>query len=249
MKPSRLAWLVVAVLAFLGGVLAADPSPSPSPSRETPRTNDRRWNIRTEVLDVVMPQEKALAWLPALQDENKIADAVAAVLDATKKKEVTLAGYPVVWAKDGEMMTSETTDERIYPTQFAPPPDEPGSHFKGSPPTAETVEMAFPTAFEKRNVGVRLEVNTQVLDGGKSIGLACQVQHVYLLDWDNYESTRSKTGGVVTVKQPHFFVAKDSFSATLKNGAYVLVGFHNLSVPEGAVELFILHVTATGPMN
>ncbi len=192
-----------------------------------------------------MTQEKALAWLPALRDEDKIAGAVAEILDAVKKKEVALAGYPTVWARDGQKTTSETIDEKIYPTQFAPP-DEPQTVGVATKPTLET---AFPTAFEKRNVGVTLELEPVVLDGGKLIDLTCQMQHVYLRDWDAYEATRSRTGVVVTVKQPLFFTVKDSFSFALGNGCFALVGVHKVLVPENSIELFILHVTAVPPTH
>ena len=235
------------ITAFLivvpGVLLAADPTPSPPGGKKL--ADDRYWIIRAEALAVVMPQEKALAWLPELQDESKIAGAFSEILDAIKRKEVTLAGYPLVSVHDGSKGTSETIDEKIYPTQFEPP-SEPGDIVPF--PTAH-LETAFSTAFEKRNVGVTLELNATVRAEGKLIDVTSQVQHVSLREWDTYEATRSKTGTVVTVKQPLFFTAKDFFDATLKNGAYVLVGFHKLIIPEGSVELFILHVSAAAPTN
>ena len=51
---------------------------------------------------VALPEEKALALLPDLQDDAKIDAAWAQLMEALKRKEATLTGYPVVQTIEGQ---------------------------------------------------------------------------------------------------------------------------------------------------
>ncbi len=72
--------------------------------------------VRVDVLMLSMPEEKMLAVLPDLLDREKIEKMVPELLEAVKRKEITLVGYQFVTTKNGQRAVAETVKEIRYPT-------------------------------------------------------------------------------------------------------------------------------------
>ena len=235
----------LALCCLLSPLLACAQQTPPSPAPQAVVKPAPLWNVRTELLVVDLPQEKALALLPDLRDETKIDGAYVQIIELIQHKEATLVGYPVVQTRSGQKGTSETIDEMIYPTQFQPPVFLSSG---ATPPFAAAAAagnlMACPTNFEKRNLGVTLEIEPVVGPGGKWIDLNLQPQHVVFEGFDWFETGKNdKT--TASLPQPRFFTTKVSTSFMVRNGQRVLCEMHKLLKPEGQVELFILQATTS----
>jgi hypothetical protein len=196
-----------------------------------------------------MPQEKALALLPELRSADKIEAAVAQILAAIDRKEAILTGYPIIYILDGERGVTETIEEKRYPTEFEPPQSQRNSEQPSpsapNPVPTTTIDPALPTAFETRNLGVTLEVEPRVLEGGRSIRLSVLPQWVALLKFESYDSVKDKHGRVMRIDQPQFFTTKSNAQLVVQNGQRILLGVHKVPQPENHLQLFILQATAT----
>jgi len=237
-------------------------------SPETPAAADRKaavdkkppepkWNVRTDVLMVAMPQEKLLPLLPGLRDPKKIDAAVEQLLTAVQHKEAILTGYPTVLTTDGARGVSEAIVEKRYPTEFEPPRTPqtvaapvPAPAGAPTPPVAAAEpapsnDVAIPTAFETRNVGPSLEVEPQVNAKGDIIYLNIIPQRVELLDFDSYAVARTSSGKIVKIEQPRFFTSKVTIGFAIPNGQRALIAVHLLAKPENYLEVFIVQAIAT----
>ena len=213
--------LTAAPLIRADELKAIAPAPSPAP---TPGLLGK-WSVRVEVFMVALPQEKALALLPALRDDAKIDAACAELTEMIKHKEATLTGYPLLVLGEGtELAWSQTNLEKIYPTQFQPP--------------------QTPTSFEKRNVGPELRARCQVSGDGSSIGLQVEVKRVELLGFDAYKTEPPRDGAAPAIEQPLFFSTIASTTVTVRSGQRTLLGVHQLVRPDGYTEFFVLQATA-----
>lgn len=198
---------------------------------------------------VAMPQEKALALLPDLRDSAKIEAAVAQILKLIDLKEATLTGYPVVHTLDGERGVAESIIEKKYPTEFEPPttPQNVGAT-AALPPANAVSDMAMPTAFEVRNLGVSLEVQAHVSAMGDWIRIDTVPQRTALLGFDAYDAMKTASGKIVKIDQPLFATTKTNASLKLRNGQRCLLAVHKLHQPEHQMEIFIIQAIAT-PMK
>ena len=251
MKLLSLLQIGVTVLALATHIHAQEQPVSPWATPDPKKVP--KWNVRVEVMAVSMPQEKALAWLPELLDESKIEGVVPKIVEGIQRKEVTLIGYQMALTLDDITSTTETIVEEIYPTQYEPPTGRSGAGAAPTPtpapnPGATPVGdvMAFPTAFEKRNTGLTLEVQSaQVIDHGKRVLASIRFQDVSLPGWTAYEASKTSSGKLVRIKQPIFFAAKSTARTTTPNGHFILFGAHKLEKPAGTIALYLLRFTAT----
>ena len=203
---------------------------------------EHRWLTRTEVLFVALPTEKALAWLPDLRDESKVDATYGQLIAAIERKEARLIGDPVVYTPSDQKATTEAIFEKIYPTQYEVPsaPQNPGA--SAVPATAHYDSV--PTAFEKRNAGVTVEVEPKVRDErGQRVQVLMSAQHV---EYDGMDAFQFQRGPDVTgkIEQPRFFTNKESFETTIRSGQRVLIGAHK-SQHTDEIELHVLQVTVT----
>ncbi len=76
------------------------------------------YQVRIGVLMVSMPEEKYLALMPDLLDKAKIYKVVSAILDAVKRKEMVLEGYPFLVTKSAERAGIETNCEKSGPCDW-----------------------------------------------------------------------------------------------------------------------------------
>ena len=163
-----------------------------------------------------------------------------------QQKGVDLLSAPRVTTKSGQKATVEIIQEFIYPTQFQPPqipqtistPVVSGlvggasSGGSGSFPVTPTT----PTAFEKRNTGVTLEVEPVIGPDNYTIDLNLQPQVVEFDGFINYGSpiqtvsqnalgiTTTNTLTANVINQPVFDTRKVSTSVSVYDGATVVLG-------------------------
>ena len=161
-----------------------------------------------------------------------------------QQKGVDLLSAPRVTAKSGQKATIEIIREFIYPTQFQPPqiPQTIGSTsgstlgVNGGSAPSFPVTPTTPTAFEKRNTGVTLEVDPIIGPDNFTIDLTLQPQVVDFDGFINYGSpiqtvTQNALGisqtNVLTpnvINQPVFSVRKVSTSVSIYDGSTVVLG-------------------------
>jgi general secretion pathway protein D len=164
-----------------------------------------------------------------------------------QKKGVDLLSAPRVTTKSGQRATIEIIREFKYPTEFSPPqiPQQfggnvggiavggAGGNTNGSFPVTPTT----PTAFEKRDTGVTLEVEPTIGPDGYSIDMQLLPQVVEFEGFINYGSpiqttnTNPITGLTTTniltpniINQPVFSTRKVSTNVTVFDGATVVLG-------------------------
>lgn len=253
----RLFGSILACAAFVETSLAQTPAQAPvisapvatgavSVASQTPPASPQ-WNVRVEALMVNLPEEKAIPFLRELLSTDQVDAAVDKLLAAVERKEATLTGYPVVQTHTGERATTESVIEKLYPTHFELPTVLGSSKDLQSTASraAEAPNYVLPTGFEKRNVGVTLEVEPTVLPGGERINLNLQLQRVIIMGVDSYDAFRVPTGATGKIEQPRFNTLKDSVSTTLRNNQWMLLSVHKLMEGPDLVEFFLIRSIAT----
>ncbi len=163
-----------------------------------------------------------------------------------QKKGVDLLSAPRVTTKSGQRAVIEVIREFKYPTEFSAPqiPQTIGSTGTNSILGGATsgggsfpVTPTTPTAFEKRDVGVTLEVEPTIGPDGYSIDMQLAPQVVEFEGFINYgspiqtTSTNPLTGATTTnvltpniINQPIFSTRKVSTNVTVFDGATVVLG-------------------------
>jgi hypothetical protein len=235
------------------GLAPAPPSLTPGPVDAEREFSERleaqkkkqleaKWNIRTDVLMVAVPQDRAIQLLVELQtdDDREVEAAFAQIQELIAKKAATLIAWPSLVTLDGQRAVVETIVEKRYPSEFSPPvsPSVTGSNL------VDQVNSALPESFETRNSGTTLEVSATVMDEGKRIHVDIVPQRVALIGWKNYKVGK-KDVGLVDIDQPEFATEKVTTSLILRNGARSLIAVHRLESPADHIEFFILHAQAT----
>ncbi len=164
-----------------------------------------------------------------------------------QKKGIDLLSAPRVTTKRGQIAQIEVIREFKYPTEFSPPqiPQTVGATGAaggllgggggggGSFPVTPTT----PTAFEKKDVGVTLEVEPNILPDGYSIEMRLVPQVVEFEGFINYgspiqtTSTNPITGQTTTniltpntINQPIFSTRKVNTNVIVYDGATVVLG-------------------------
>ncbi len=192
--------------------------------------------IRVEVLMLSMPEEKFATLAPDLLDPAKIEKALPDLLDAVKRKEITLEGCPMIVATSGERATVETVVEYESLETTKPPPifdiptiapDMPGGGWQ--------------VTSENRNVGVTFEVKP-VASANGLIQMNVAPMHVELLGHDYFVIPAGKKEDSLYDGpwQPTFYTMKATTSLTLRSGRHLLLAVHKKAKPAGTVEIFII---------
>lgn len=178
-----------------------------------------------------------------------------AVRALNQMKGVDLLSAPRVTTKSGQKAVIEIIREFIYPTQFQPP--QIPSNFRtgdsissgvlnpltgvitgntSSSSGAFPVTPTTPTAFEKRNTGVTLDVEPTIGPDGFTIDLTLSPQVVDFDGFINYGSPITTTApGVLgttqrvtltdnVINQPIFSVRKVTTSVSVYDGSTVILG-------------------------
>ncbi|MGV3660855.1 MAG: M56 family metallopeptidase [Prosthecobacter sp.] len=141
------------------------------------------------------------------------------------KDEVRILSTPTVTTRNGQRAMVEIVRDLLYPTEFDPP-----VHAK-----ANLFTPATPTAFESRPVGLRIDLQPQVVQDGV-IELTTTPEITQFLGFVEYGSPiRSEVTGpdgkvtetLVTpnrIQQPVFHSMKTSTTVTMFDGQYLVIG-------------------------
>jgi general secretion pathway protein D len=164
-----------------------------------------------------------------------------------QKKGVDLLSAPRVTTKSGQRAVVEVIREFKYPTEFSAPQIPQtlgagaaallGGGIGGGGGGSFPVTPTTPTAFEKRDTGVTLEVEPTIGPDGYSIDMQLAPQVVEFEGFINYGSpiqttstnpiTGASTTNVLTpniINQPIFSTRKVSTNVTVFDGATVVLG-------------------------
>lgn len=147
-------------------------------------------------------------------------------------KGVDVVSTPSVVTKSGQRANISIVRELIYPTEFDPPQIPQNVDGSGTAP----VTPATPTAFEKRDVGVTLEVEPVVGDNNRTVDLNLVPSSVEFEGFINYGSpistaTVDALGNATLTQltenriiQPVFRTNKVTTSVTVWDGNTVVLG-------------------------
>ncbi|MBI3985495.1 MAG: hypothetical protein HY343_01120, partial [Lentisphaerae bacterium] len=144
-----------------------------------------------------------------------------------------LLSAPKVTTKSGMNAEIKIVRELIYPTQFEQTSEAVGTGAAGATGAAGTTTrvVVTPSGFEKRDVGVILNVTPVVGPDGYTIDLTMLPQVVELVDWVNYGSTVTTTdssGNPQTesrpMPQPVFNSRNITTSISIWDGETVVMG-------------------------
>ncbi len=171
-----------------------------------------------------------------------------------QKKSTDLMTQPATVTRSGQTSKIEVIREFIYPTEYEPPelPNTVGGeqfvdintgNIVGQNTPLTPITPAMPTAFEKRDVGVVLEVNPIVSADRRYIELSLKPEVTNFDGFVNYGtpissgssssfdfgglSESSSTFGEVTpnrILQPVFSIIRTDTSVTIADGATIVLG-------------------------
>jgi hypothetical protein len=149
-------------------------------------------------------------------------DLRAKVLEEVKKKEdARMIDTSIVTTRSGQRAKVESTEEKIYPTEFDPPVAAASKDKDGN--GKEVVAPPLPTAFEMRPVGITLEVDPVIGADGVSVDLNIAPEIVYQNDDTLFAKWKTKEAEA-EITQPVFYSLKMSTSITLISGQAHLAG-------------------------
>jgi general secretion pathway protein D len=159
-----------------------------------------------------------------------------------QKKNVDMMAQPSTVTRSGQSSKIEIIREFIYPTEYEPP-ELPqgggGSTVLGGTSAAQIATPATPTAFEKRDVGIMLEV-LPVADANKHyVDITVAPSFVQFDGFVNYgspiqsQATAISAGGVIipstvtltenTILMPIFSTQRTSTQLTVADGATIAI--------------------------
>jgi hypothetical protein len=227
--------------------------------------------IHCELQVVAVPEADALPLVEQMKDPAQIERGYEAIQVMLARKKATLIGWPCVITKSGQRAVAENVTEIRYATEFLPAPDGARNAAPvaghGAPPgdarpaaanakaevaaenpphgagAAVKVPEVFPSAFEKRDTGVTLELEP-TLSELEPLRIDIQIvpQHVRLLRFE--QRVTETQGRKVIVEQPVFETNKVSTNICISSGQRVLLGTFRVTEPPGCIELFIFKATA-----
>jgi general secretion pathway protein D len=156
-------------------------------------------------------------------------------------KGVDLMAAPSVVTKSGQRANIAIVREFIYPTEFDPPqipqtvgqtPVGQGLVLVGTAPPVNPVTPATPTAFEKRDVGITLEVEPVISEDSKTVELNLVPSAVEFEGFIDYGEPIKFSGslageGIATenhIFQPVFRTNKVTTSVSVWDGNTIVIG-------------------------
>ncbi|EDY19228.1 hypothetical protein CfE428DRAFT_3405 [Chthoniobacter flavus Ellin428] len=230
------ALLALIATAGLGGSLAWGEEP-PSQAR-----------IRVDVQMVSVSVAQALHLVPALRDRKTAPAAWTQLQKMIGDGKATLIDWPVVWSESGQRVVTQSVVEYRYATEPMPPnPPQPFSE-------AELKEMArlypwwgafTPSAFETRNVGASLEIESLMAPGYQLIDLSLVSSYLRFAGFRQWRGQESPLGVSGVQQRPEFQSAKATTYLSIRRDEPTLVGVFVFAEPQPHVELHILHARWT----
>lgn len=146
-----------------------------------------------------------------------------ALLKLQNPPKAELLGTASVTTKSGQRASSESVQEHVYATEYAPAA---GRKPKSPPVPATTsgVDVPTPTAFEMKPVGLRLEVDPVVGPDGKTIDLNLAPEFVRYFGEDATLKLPTEGGERDVQTKPRFYSMKVQTAVSVTDGGSALIG-------------------------
>lgn len=166
---------------------------------------------------------------PASADATKLREQVQ---EMVAKNEAKVLETLLSTSKSGQKATTEAIHEFIYPTEYEPP-QLPGSFGKAddavppspAPPNKPSpLFNGVPTAFDTRNLGSTLEIETTIGVDNKLIDLHFVPELVWHTGTTTWHEGKDAVGNPFKFAQPDIYVLRTKTSITCISGQYTLTG-------------------------
>jgi len=214
------AWTIILGTAFIVAFSGCKKK-APAPVKAEPRVG-----VYLEVQVFRMPRLLAVASVLNQPKNTNYAVVLKRVQDLVAEKKAELVGNPSIITLSGNRAVVESVLEHKYPTEFSAPerppntgstnPEEPKANVATGVPREI---FATPTAFEKRDVGVTLEIEPGFDPKFNIITFQTAVAFITL-----QESSRFVADGGEIVEQPNFYAKKISTNGSVRNGGVAFLG-------------------------
>lgn len=155
------------------------------------------------------------------------------LVNLVKEGKGKLVGSISVSTKSGQRATSESTHEHIYPTTYEPAKGR-QSHSPAVPSEFTAVDLASPTSFEMRPVGVRLEVDPLLSADHAIIDLNIAPEAVIHLGEKAVMTLPHGTGEKEVQTMPKFYSMKNTTTLAMRPGGTAFCGMHTPPNEDGS---------------
>ena len=157
-------------------------------------------------------------------DSTPLYEEVAELVEAEKAKSVEVIAGRV--SPSGERIKIESIDEVIYPTEYDPAEipnqitldkDSNADLIPGTPPN--------PTAFETRNTGITVELETSIDENNRLLDVNLAPEHVEYYERDYHVAEEDARDSLLAnVWSPRFYTMRVATRIRMKPDSIVLVG-------------------------
>ncbi len=208
---------------------------------------DKPKMVRVMVEFIEMPHEVLTDLL--FDDRPESADATGLrkkVQGLVKEGTAKVMETQVVTARSGDKSLAESAHELIFPTEYEPPcvpervtvPDSGEAMGTSSAKAlAALVTTPTPTAFETRNVGSTLEVESTLGGSDRIIDLRFAPSLVWYEGNTTWQERTDPLGNKTAIEMPDFYSLRLEMSLTLIPGQYVMAGVLSPKDDEGKADL------------
>ena len=135
-----------------------------------------------------------------------------------------VTGSVAVTTKPGQRARAHSAKDLPYPTEFDPAKGR-AEHAPDVPKSFTGTDVATPTAFEVRPVGVKVEAEPTISAGSPTIDLNVDAELTEKVDEAVHQQIPlGKKQMLATIKQPVFHTIRTTCSVTVANGGSALAG-------------------------
>jgi len=224
------------VLVFAPLALAQDP---PAPSAHD-------WKIYVEMKVFAGSAKKLSPLVAELRDESKVNDAAAKLEKMAESGDAELVGTIASQTIENHEISAFQGEEIRHPIEFEMPSAIEGKTAQAANQEGRPRDIAYPaTTYEKRNVGLSLEVDATVSTDGKRFVVTAKPRRTWFLKWDEFENGRLANNDKIIVKQPRFASAESISTIAMSNNERVLLGIHAVPSSPDKMEVMLLRVWST----
>lgn len=227
MKAAILVWLL-AVLTSAGFGQDFDPFadiPLPPDPDNPDRDKPKMIRVQVEFVEVAhVDYTRLMAGRRDHADATPLRKKLAKMAEQDRAEVVETM---MVVARSGEMATSESVQESIYPTEYEPPgwdpPPLPAEWLRMIENLARLRMPATSSAFETRNLGSTFAIAPNLGVKGKVINLNLAPERVIPAGYEVYSEFKAIGGHVHQDKWPMFVTQRVNTAVTCRDGQYVLL--------------------------
>jgi hypothetical protein len=232
----------IATCLWLSLITVAHTQPLDSEKKPDGETDALPKSIRVQVEFIDVPQERftELMFGPKLQaNDGEIRLQVAQLV---KEGTATVVETLLCTSRNKEKATSESVEEFIYPTEYEPSELPNNIHVKGEQETEKAignirdlVTGPTPAAFDTRNVGSTLEIETTLSSDLKTIDLRFVPEIVYHVGNRVWAEWKGEHGNA-PIQMPTFYTLRINTAVTLSDGQIMLVAALSPKNKDGATD-------------